>query len=145
MKIISEFQGEYRWLSNFWECRIILDGDIYTSVEAAYVASKTDNLSDRKIIRKLASPGECKRYGKTLKLKANWENEKLFVMKDLLRQKFARGSLLAEKLLKTGDAILIEGNGWGDIYWGVCNGVGENNLGKLIMEVRSELKNKTLI
>jgi predicted NAD-dependent protein-ADP-ribosyltransferase YbiA (DUF1768 family) len=43
-------------------------------------------------------------------------------------------------LIDTGDQELIEGNWWGDVIWGVCNGKGENHLGKILMEVRKELK-----
>lgn len=46
--------------------------------------------------------------------------------------------ILSEMLEATGDAELIEGNHWGDTFWGVCNGVGQNNLGKLLMAIRSE-------
>ena len=60
-------------------------------------------------------------------------------MEDFLRQKFT-DSDLKEKLLATGDAELIEGNHWGDVIWGVCNGIGENNLGKLLMNIRNDLK-----
>lgn len=60
-------------------------------------------------------------------------------MKDLVRQKFQHPEL-KKKLLKTKNATLIEGNTWGDVYWGVCNGVGENNLGKILMETRAKLR-----
>ena len=60
-------------------------------------------------------------------------------MKILLRQKFGDAWLRA-KLLATGDAELIEGNYWHDTFWGMCNGKGENHLGRLLMEVRSELR-----
>ena len=52
---------------------------------------------------------------------------------------------MASRLINTGDAILIEGNTWGDTYWGVCDGVGENRLGKLLMEVREECKKRYAI
>jgi N-glycosidase YbiA len=61
------------------------------------------------------------------------------VMRGLLRQKFSSGELY-EKLLATGDALLVEGNSWGDRYWGQVQGTGENHLGKLLMQVRKELK-----
>ena len=44
------------------------------------------------------------------------------------------------KLLDTGDAILIEGNDWGDRYWGVCDGVGQNKLGLILMGLRKKMK-----
>jgi hypothetical protein len=43
-------------------------------------------------------------------------------------------------LLDTSDKVLIEENNWNDTFWGVCNGVGENNLGRLLMQVRGEIQ-----
>ena len=47
---------------------------------------------------------------------------------------------LADCLVDTGDQPLIEGNTWGDRFWGVCGGTGMNHLGRLLMEVREELQ-----
>lgn len=44
------------------------------------------------------------------------------------------------KLLATRDRMLIEGNDWGDTFWGMVDGEGENNLGKILMRVREEIK-----
>jgi predicted NAD-dependent protein-ADP-ribosyltransferase YbiA (DUF1768 family) len=63
-------------------------------------------------------------------------------MRELLRQKFAKPSILADRLIDTGNCQLIEGNYWGDTFWGVCKGKGENWLGKLLMEIRAEIQNK---
>lgn len=60
-------------------------------------------------------------------------------MRALLMVKFAPATELAERLLATGDAQLVEGNTWGDTFWGVCDGVGENHLGRLHMWIRSML------
>lgn len=68
---------------------------------------------------------------------------KLRVMELLLRQKFQIPELGA-KLLSTGSAELVEGNHWGDTFWGVYNKVGHNHLGKLLMKIRSELQNAPL-
>jgi predicted NAD-dependent protein-ADP-ribosyltransferase YbiA (DUF1768 family) len=57
----------------------------------------------------------------------------------LLRLKFNQ-LFFKRMLMQTGERQLIEGNTWGDTYWGVCDGEGENNLGKLIMQVRKELR-----
>ena len=61
-------------------------------------------------------------------------------MEDICRAKFTQNEELKKKLIDTGDATLIEGNTWNDTFWGVCNGVGENNLGKILMKIREELK-----
>ena len=136
---ILEFQGEHRWLSNFWPCRVVLDGLVFTSVEAAYVAAKTIDIPTRLKIQSLQKPGDCKREGRKLILREDWESVKIITMENLLRQKFTKGSYLANKLVLTGESLIVEGNSWGDTFWGVCKGKGENNLGKILMQIRSEL------
>ena len=137
MRVIDSFQGEHRFLSNFWPAEVALDGVVYPSVEHAYVASKTLDLSARHVILK-STPGQAKRYGRTLALRPDWESVKLAVMAGLLVQKF-RHPELAALLRATGDAELVEGNTWGDTFWGVCKGKGANNLGRMLMEIRSSL------
>lgn len=134
--MIDSFQGEYRFLSNFWPVKVVFEGHVYTSVEHAYVAAKTTDENARAEIRNLRLAGQVKQYGKTLKLRDDWDTVKLSVMQSLLEQKFEVLEL-QEKLLDTGTEELIEGNYWGDVYWGVCRGVGENHLGRLLMHIRA--------
>lgn len=140
MNVISEFTGRYRFLSNFWMTPVALDGETYPSVEHAYQAAKASDIQDRKKIAVMATAGEAKRAGKTLAIRADWEAVKLQYMRYLVWTKFTTNRELRAKLLATGDARLIEGNTWGDTYWGVCNGRGENWLGKILEEVREYLK-----
>ena len=138
MTKIDSFQGEYRFLSNFWYVSVLLDGVDYRSVEHAYMAAKTLDQSLRNQIRSFDKPGDVKRFCRTIKLRDDWEEVKFSIMLGLVRQKFSKEPLKS-KLLEAGDAELIEGNTWGDVYWGVCRGKGQNNLGKILMQVRSEL------
>lgn len=137
--MIDSFRGENRWLSNFWPCKVQLDGEWYDSTEAAFVAGKTLDKEKRKQIQNMKNTGEIKRFGRTLKLRDDWEQVKVSIMLALLRQKFAKDSLLGEKLLATWPQELVEGNTWNDTFWGVCRGRGQNMLGKLLMQVRSEI------
>jgi ribA/ribD-fused uncharacterized protein len=134
---IEQFQGEYRWLSNFALVRVIYNGLEFTSTEAAYQAAKSNVLNQQMEFTSL-SPGQAKRLGKRITMRPDWNKVKLSIMEDLLRQKF-NVTLYKELLLLTGNEEIIEGNYWHDTYWGVCNGIGENNLGKLIMKIRKEL------
>lgn len=137
MKTISKFRREYYFLSNFFFVSVIFDGEIYPSVEHAYMAAKTTDKISRKEIKDAKTPGEAKRLGKLVKLRENWDEIKLEVMESLLLQKFGdENPKLKRRLLETQDALLMEGNNWGDTFWGVCNGEGENNLGKLLMKIR---------
>lgn len=138
MNQITEFSGEYRFLSNFWPARVELDGVIYPSVENAFQAAKTFD-SKQRIPFTLCSPRDAKRAGRKVSLRADWENVKLQIMEDLVTQKFTNHSYLKEQLKATGQTTLIEGNTWGDTFWGVCKGVGKNHLGKILMRVRSKL------
>ena len=139
MKDIKQFSGEHRWLSNFYPCKVFLDGEIYDSVENAYQAAKTLDLEKRKEF-KVITPGHAKRLGKTLDIREDWDTVKLEVMSDLLHQKFKQ-PLFYELLIATGiNCKIEEGNTWNDTYWGVDlkTGKGKNNLGKLIMSIRTE-------
>lgn len=137
---INSFTGDYRFLSNFYPCQVELDGRTYPSTEHAYQAAKTLKLDERKPFYKspLPTAGEAKKLGRKLTLRSDWEGVKLSVMEGLLRQKFNQPEL-KEKLLETGDATLVEGNTWGDTFFGVDKRKGgQNHLGKLLMKIRNE-------
>jgi len=159
---IYEFQGEHRFLSNFWPARVTLDNAEYPTVEHAYQAAKftADQAGGttgrwgihpgtpftiRQLIQAARSPGLAKTYGKMWPPRAGWEEVKLVVMEVLVRQKFTgpdaqpEGQNLAALLRGTGDAELVERNEWGDRFWGVYHGRGENHLGKILMKVRKEI------
>lgn len=143
-QIIDSFKGEYAFLSNFYHLStpIIYMAEVYPTVEHAYQAAKSPTAEGRKAIRLASSPGMAKKFGRVIPVRKDWEEVKLFIMKSLLDQKFRSDISLLEKLLATGDAELIEGNWWGDEFWGVCRDKGLNHLGKLLMEVRKELRNE---
>lgn len=141
---IAEFQGEHRWLSNFEGGPVTLDGIQYPTVEHAYQAAKSLDPKEREIVKGASTPGAAKQAGKKVTIRPDWDQVKISVMEDLLRQKFAEPTLKA-KLIATGNVDLIEGNNWGDTFWGVSKGKGENNLGKLLMKIRSELQNPVLV
>lgn len=108
-------------------------------MEHAFQASKTVDFKKRREIAALSSPGEAKRAGKELPLRSDWEEVKLTVMEALLRQKFSFEPFRS-RLFDTGSAELIEGNQWGDTFWGVCRCSGENHLGSLLMMIRAEIQ-----
>lgn len=143
---IDSFNGKYRFLSNFSDSElkeIAEDGTVivYPTVEHAFQAAKSMDIQTRVRVSKEATPGDAKHAGKRngyVILRADWEEVKDGIMLGLLRQKFSDPTL-KEKLLATGDAELIEGNNWGDDYWGVCTQRGQNKLGKLLMQVRNEI------
>lgn len=138
MIMIDKFDGQYRFLSNFYPCTIEYEGILYPSVEHAYQAAKTFDVRQKARIALAVTPGKAKAMGQGVRMLRGWDDIKVEVMYHLLLLKFQDVNLRV--LLKgTGDALLVEGNWWGDAFWGVCKGVGENMLGNLLMLVRSEL------
>lgn len=131
--------GKNGFLSNFCQSLIWFGGIQYPTVEHAFQGSKTLDWDAREKIALLKTPAEAKQVGRTVTLRPDWEQMKLDVMYKLLQLKFGI-PLYKQLLLATGDDYLEETNTWGDTYWGVCNGVGENHLGKLLMRVRDELR-----
>lgn len=136
--MINKFSGNHFFLSNMYPCRISYEGLTYNSVEYAYQAAKTTDPEKRKRIRQATSSRIAKREGRSLVLRENWENIKLSIMTDLIRIKFTQHDL-RRMLKRTWPHELVEGNWWGDTFWGVFEGAGENHLGKILMEVRKEI------
>lgn len=135
--MIDDFRYEYEFLSNFYPSIVTWEGQEYKTVEHAYQAAKTTNQDEVDKVRLAPTPGIAKRVGQNVTLRPDWEKIKFGVMLNLVRQKF-QDQHLQEKLLSTGQQRLIEGNWWGDQYWGVCKGKGENRLGIILMQVRQE-------
>lgn len=135
---IRFFTDEYRWLSNFWPCEIKLPDFTFPSVENAYQAAKCRNPEHRRMFVHV-TPGQAKRRGKKILCRLDWDFATRFeVMERLLIIKF-RHPDLQQQLLATRGRELVEGNTWGDIFWGVCNGVGQNHMGRLLMKVRENI------
>lgn len=138
-RTIDKFGDAWRVLSNFYPTPVVYKGLTYPTVEHAYQALKTTDRETQDFVRGLSTPGQAKRVGKMVDLREDWDDIKLQLMEDLCRIKFTTNEFCKSRLLDTGDAELIEGNTWGDVYWGVCKGVGENHLGKILMKIRQEL------
>jgi len=135
--MIDSFKGEYRFLSNFWPAVVVFEGITYPTTEHAYQAAKTLDQDDRLIISLMATPGQAKRAGRKIVIRDDWNDIKVDVMRSLLEQKFSYPEL-KQQLLATGTQRLVEGNTWGDVFWGVCRGKGENILGNLLMGIRRD-------
>ena len=135
---INKFRGEYSFLSNMYPIMVRIDGESYPSAEHAFQALKSLNKDVRLAISVCRSPSEAKYAGRHIELRDDWDSVKVDIMYKILLAKF-KNPELAKKLKDTGSEELIEGNTWNDKFWGVCNGDGQNMLGKLLMKVREEL------
>ena len=140
--MIIQFRGEDNFLSNFYPALTMYDGYLYSTSEHAFVAAKTLDLDMRVRVSKIPTSGRAKKFGRSLTLRPDWELVKIPIMHQIVRDKFIRNPELRKKLLATDEHELIEGNNWGDNFWGVDMRTrrGENHLGKILMLVRGELK-----
>ena len=141
---ITDFHEErYAFLSNFYEASVTYEGLTYGSNEAAFQAQKCVTEEEKIPFTKIP-PSKSKSMGRRVQLRPDWEQVKVGIMEEIVRAKFTQHPELAAQLLATGDKVLVEGNRWGDKFWGVDNrtGQGENHLGKILMKVRKELRNQ---
>lgn len=137
---IEGFRNDFRFLSNFWPSPLVVDGIVFATVEHAYQAAKVTDRAERERIAARASPGWAKREGRKLPLRKDWDSLRVQVMEELILLKFQTHADLREKLLAMGNCYLEETNNWGDRFWGVSKGAGENHLGRILMRVREQLK-----
>lgn len=134
------FRNELAFCSNFYPAEVSYEGINYPTSEHAYQAAKSTNIQERLAISKLTA-GEAKRAGKQIRnMRKDWSEVRVLVMEEIVRDKFYRHPELKDKLLATGGQHLAEENYWGDRFWGTVDGCGQNNLGKILMKVRDEMK-----
>lgn len=131
------------FLSNFYPCVIQYGRFTFQSSECAYMSAKREDVEWKEFCES-NPPAVVKKKSRTIKLRADWDRIKIQVMFDVLRLKFAIPEL-RDKLLATGDQQLIEGNTWGDTFYGVDvrTGIGRNFLGRILMKIREEIKEES--
>lgn len=138
--MIRMFRNTHSFLSNFYTCYVKIDGVTYKSVEHYYQSQKTSDPSQREYVREADTAPEAKKRGTRVTLRPEFDDIKLDIMYEAVHAKFSQSDDLRNRLIGTGDQELVEGNWWGDKFWGVCKGEGENHLGKILMRVREELR-----
>jgi ribA/ribD-fused uncharacterized protein len=85
------------------------------------------------------TPDQAKRLGRAIACRPSWDQIKDDIMYEIVWSKFTNIEL-RELLLATGDEEIVEGNDWGDQYWGVCDGIGLNKLGQTLMQIREDIR-----
>ncbi len=159
----------YYEFSNFYLINVIIDGRVWPSTEHYYQAMKYTNILYQEIIRKADTPYKAfvlgrkqlargyfgnyklnKHDTRTLNeimneytqvtMRHDWDTAKIDVMITAVGEKFDQNSVLQELLVNTGDKQIIE-HSPRDNFWGMHNGVGQNNLGKILMGLREQYKN----
>jgi ribA/ribD-fused uncharacterized protein len=139
-KVLGFFEN-HRFLSNFHLCQVVWNEIEFPSSEHAYQAAKSPLEYVQKEISILKTPSEAKKIGDKISIHSNWDYMKYDVMYNILKDKFTRNLDIQTFLLDTGEMYLEETNWWKDRYWGVYCGIGDNNLGKVLMSIREEIRN----
>jgi ribA/ribD-fused uncharacterized protein len=136
---VHGFFDNFRFLSNFHLAPVIMDGLTFKTAEHAFMYQKSTDPEYHQQILEAKTPATAKRLGKKCVLRPDWDSYRTEAMYRAVSAKF-KDPWLALKLEETGTAFLEETNTWKDTYWGVCNGLGKNMLGRILMRVRSELQ-----
>jgi len=140
---IDKLDGPFAFMSNFEPAKVVIGGLLFDTIEHGFQAAKSFDPEDWEKIQACATPGQAKRMGRKVTLRPDWEEAKIPVMEELLRQKFSNPKF-KEMLEETRGLQIIEGNKWHDNFWGDCEckkcvkKPGQNNLGKLLMKIREE-------
>lgn len=130
----------FGFLNNYYGSRMFVFGRWWNNVEAPYQAMKCANPSDIDAIHKAESPKEARELGQKVKIVPGWDEIKMSVMYQCVLAKFTQNHELLQQLLMTGEREIIE-NSQADAFWGCGpNKDGQNMLGKILMDVRKELK-----
>lgn len=143
MDKIVGFSGEYEFLSNSYNCKIYDEKDklTYSNIESALIAQKSTDFGTRRKFTRLNAM-KARKKESSIPDNYEWEDNKDKIMYSFIVDKFKKGSSLADKLIKTGNKILINAVSYPDEYYGVHYGKGENKLGKMLMKRREELLSK---
>lgn len=129
----------YGWLSNFSAHPVDLGGKVWPTVEHYFQAMKFKDPERQEEVRLAPSPAKAKRLGRRPGIRSNWNEERIQAMTRAVYAKFEQHPDLAEKLVNTGDAVLIEDSPT-DSYWGCgADGRGKNMLGIILMGARLKL------
>lgn len=138
------FKGTMRWASNFYNAPLTYKGLHYATSEHFYQAHKTSCPKEREIIRKSPTAGKAKRLGSGCTLRKDWEEVKLDIMRLATHLKYSQNEDVREMLVYCDPNLLVEWNTWGDHFWGKCpdTNVGQNWLGKILLEERNAILNK---
>ncbi|HEX3149156.1 MAG TPA: NADAR family protein [Gemmataceae bacterium] len=133
---------DFGCFSNFAAYPVRMNGKLWPTSEHYFQAQKFQEVEHQERIRQTNSPMIAARMGRDRKkpLRRDWESVKVAVMREVVRAKFSQHDDIRQILLATGDANIVE-HTTNDSYWGDGgDGSGKNMLGRILMEIREEMK-----
>lgn len=137
-KPIETFKDYYEYLSMNYPAEFVYKGIMYNNIKSAYWAEHCANQSDKYRLSRTSAKNAKHVFGRindndTIIMT---DTEEIGLMCDITLAKFEQNPELAKKLTKTGKRKITFVNHWGDKFWGVYNGVGEDNFGRILTIVR---------
>ncbi len=152
---IESFRGDYYFLSSM--CEVpggikVAEGIVVPAAEVPYKAAQFEDMDIRRVILASRTGMEAfetaqKYKERGVKVREDWDEIKLDAMRDIVNRKFTQNRRFGQMLLDTGDEEIIEGNSWGDNFWGVSppgNPEGQNWLGIILMETRQRIRDRQI-
>lgn len=133
------FRNEFACLSNMYPTPLKINGLCFSCAEAAFQSFKTTDPEIRKKFQFITGP-EAKRLGRKVELRPDWNEIRIAVMREVLKCKLKHYPSIYGVIAHAANTPggVVEENTWNDTFWGVCNGRGENHLGKLLKELYDE-------
>ncbi len=138
--MITRFVGQYAFLNPTWITRVFYQGEIWTSAEAAFQATKTDDSEIKKKIFYAQTVQQVKKIGETITVTDEWINKQINIMKEITYAKFSQNKVLCNLLLQTEKEKIVYHDSENNTFWGVYNNFGYNHLGLILEQVRDQLQ-----
>lgn len=140
---IDNFTGYFEFLHNNYLTPVLFDGMLFPSATHAFQASRSSDERTRKAILNAESLLVVLKIAKRIEEPENWKLRRLKIMEHIVRDKFRRSRELQEKLKATGNRDIVmtyDDENEANQYWGVVNNKGQNQLGRIMMRIRSDLR-----
>jgi len=135
------FRDKYAFLSNMFSCPVHFDGQTFPCVETAFQYAKCRDASAFTNEHGYFVNGFiARKIGRNVELPDDWDEQRVNIMYELLCDKFFHNEKLRVALRDLQDEMIVEDNQWGDTFWGQCNGEGYNMLGRLLMDIRKDIR-----
>lgn len=142
MSKILFYEGKYYSFSNFSSHEVIFLGKRYKTAEHCYQSQKFTDAGIKAEIESTPSSFLAKKVSHSHddKKRKDWENVKMDIMKQIITEKVKQYEEIKELLLETGDTEIIDNTPF-DYYWAIGeDGTGKNMIGKILMDIRKEIK-----
>lgn len=141
---ITSFSGDFAFLSIYYPCEIEYEGMLFSSALHAFCAARTPDLDDKRKFTSNAEPilvaAKAEALSKTLPMRKDWMEIRNQVLDEVQTLKFSSYKL-SQRLLSTEQRLLSDDHSR-DRYLGHCHGKGDNQLGKVLMRLREEIRER---